>query len=103
MSSGEADGYTVLVKGQDTPLINYGINSSSWSSSWGNNTGDYYTVPNTYYYWYPTSHYYYQILCPKPRCKTYNWCELDQSVTCRKCGSVLRAVSKTVDYEIPVK
>lgn len=57
---------------------------------------------STYWYTTPTTIYKYQILCPKPRCKTYNWLELNKEQECSKCGSVLKAVSKSADYEIEV-
>ena len=70
-----------------------------------------YTVPaNTYSYmdwtWYTKTVYKYQLICPK--CKTTNWGELDEIITCsgkagrKACLSNLRAVSKPVDFDIPV-
>lgn len=60
------------------------------------------TIPNMYYYSYPTTIYYYQIICPKPRCKTANWLELDTLKECSKCGAMLKAVKAKADYEVEV-
>ena len=61
---------------------------ASWSSTW------YYSTPMTIYM--------YQLTCP--RCKeSSNWCQLDKSVSCKRCKATLKAVSTKADYEVPVK
>lgn len=57
-----------------------------------------YTVPSTFTW--TTTIYLYQLKCPK--CRASNWGELDKIVTCKKCSSSLKAVSKKVDYEIAI-
>lgn len=99
MSSGEADAVSIYTVNVDSTS---GINEPTFTTNttttwgWGNNSW-----PNSW--WYTNTIYLYQLLCPKPRCKTYNWCELDKTVACKKCGSLLKAVSSKADYEIPVK
>jgi hypothetical protein len=84
------------------------------------------SIINDNYYWYQpyttypytwttsTKVYMYQLICPK--CKTTNWGEIDQVVTCTgvyaqekrpggkkiMCEATLKAVSKHVDFEVPV-
>lgn len=81
--------------------------------------GDYtITVPNTWdgNYIYPTTTtgttstiwysgntiYMYQIFCPKRSCKKANWLQLDKPQACHNCGSILKAVSEKVDFEVEV-
>lgn len=54
-----------------------------------------YTYPT-----YPTTIYMYQIQCPK--CDTKTFGQLDAVVTCKKCKSTIKLVSKVTDYEVAV-
>ena len=98
--------YEIEVEPVEIPLsasLNL-INQSQTVST--NNTYDWSQVtttwPTTYYWSYPYTKYMYQLTCPKRGCKTLNWCELDQTTTCKKCKSQLKAVSKKADFEIEV-
>lgn len=61
--------------------------------------------PYHYYGWsysYPVKEtvYMYQITCPKCEKKTFG--ELDTVVTCKKCKSTIKLVSKKTDYEVAI-
>lgn len=93
MSGGESDAIReVWVTNTDT-------------ANTANITSTYY--PSTYYpsytYTYPSTIYMYQITCPKRGCRVMNWGQLDHIITCKGCGSKLKAVSQTVDFEVPVQ
>lgn len=93
-----------------SPNITIG-NGISANNTWIPNSTFYYSD----WYWSTKTIYKYQLICPK--CKTTNWGELDEIITCtgnlptrirnRKpfkeaCKANLRAVSKSVDFDIPV-
>jgi hypothetical protein len=77
-------------------------NGISANNTWIPNSTFYYSD----WYWGTKTIYKYQLICP--RCQTTNWGELDEIITCsgrtgRKfCQANLRAVSKPVDFDIPV-
>jgi hypothetical protein len=88
--------YEVLVQTDNTS--NTQTISTSNTIGWNPyNTYDSYT---TTLYW-PTTVYMYQLKCPK--CKKMNWGELDKVIECKQCRSSLKAVSKKVDFEIPIE
>lgn len=76
----------------------------------GDNAGSTWDTSKTYYYptvttgtWSYNAHVYlYQLLCPAKKCGVSNWCELDKSVSCKGCGSTLKAVTKKADFEVEV-
>jgi len=68
----------------------------SWCNHWNTVTYPYVWTS------YPTTKYLYQIVCPHKGCKTTNWLEIDQMKACKKCGSMLKAVSAKADYEVEV-
>lgn len=86
---------------KDTATLNTSgaatITNSHLCTDWCNHG-----TSNNISYWYSTNKYFYQIICPKPRCKKANWLEIDQMKECSKCGSMLKAVSKKADFEIEV-
>lgn len=90
--------YEVDIYGDKGPAISQTITTTN--STW-NGTSTF-TWPNIYYYTYPSTIYLYQIKCPRTRCKTFNWLQLDTITPCRACGAKLKAVSQTADYEIEV-
>lgn len=80
-----------------------GVNTlPNFSLTWPEYTGNS-TWPTNYYWTTPVNVYLYQIFCPKPKCKTANWLELNKEKECTTCGSLLRAVSRKIDYEIEVE
>ena len=94
-----------MQKTYEVPVIN--SNDTGTVSSFNNINECWpgtYTWPSTTTYSYNWSNtiYLYQIICPKPRCKTANWLELDKMKECSKCGSMLKAVAAKADYEIEV-
>ncbi len=122
MSSGEADGvktydvtvvhtstktetnrgdWTGLSTNTTTPGVSNGSTLSVGSITWNDN----YTIGtgSNYYWTYPyyQTKYMYQIRCP--RCHKMNWCELDNTTSCTKCRAMLRAVSKRIDYDVPIE
>lgn len=104
MDSGEAEAIKVKVYdifNSTTTTTGPLTGSTTWVDNWGLGNTSNITYP--YLYWYSHDRYFYQVECPKPRCHQMNWCELDKTVVCTKCGSVLKAVSGDADYEIPVK
>lgn len=79
------------------------IPNKSVSSTWGVDTTHYcntFCTHTWYPYYSPITIYKYQVKCPK--CKTNNWLELEKITSCTKCSSTLKAVSKSVDYEVEV-
>ena len=93
------------------------ISSSNSTATHSIINDNWYTTPSTWYYTYPyiynygTKVYMYQLICPK--CKTTNWGEIDQVVTCTgeekrlsgkkiSCKATLKAIKTPVDFEIPV-
>lgn len=83
-------------------LVNESVTTPSVTGDFYNNK-DWTTWPSTTWYTYPTTVYMYQIICPKPRCKTSNWLEIDKMKECTKCGSMLKAVRAKADYEVEVE
>lgn len=78
-----------------------------------NSYTDFYT-PTTWTY--TSTIYKYQLICPV--CKTTNWGSIDEIVTCKGklpnrirgrkvveqyCETTLKAVSKKVDFEVPIE
>lgn len=87
-----------------TYTINVAKTTSNITSDWNFDTHYCSSFCNHWYYPYtwssPVTIYKYQVKCPK--CKTNNWLELDKVTPCSKCDSTLKAVSKSVDYEVEV-
>ena len=85
----------------EVPVTTTGAANSSISNTYYE-WPTYYSPTSTFTYSWPSTIYLYQIICPKPRCKTANWLEIDKMKECSKCGSLLKAVSAKADYEIEV-
>lgn len=97
----DADYTITLYNNNNTATIadsnTYIAGSTHYCGTWCNHT---YSYPSIWWST-PATIYKYQIKCPK--CKKNNWLELDTITPCTKCSSTLKAVSKSVDYEIEVE
>ena len=90
----EYDYYTTIDTNTSSPTIDNRSHS----------IGDFpYTYTTSNYWWYTRNVYFYQILCPKPRCKGKFWGEVDSIVSCPKCSSRIKITNTPPpDYEVEV-
>lgn len=97
--------YDIIVNGlyTDTETTYGSLSTGGFTSSCTFGIYHWPCTCNTTYYWnypYQAPIYMYQLKCPQ--CKKMNWGQLNIEITCKGCKSTLKAVSKTVDYEIEV-
>lgn len=77
-----------------------------YNGDWWKDTTSPYTIIGNSTFSYTNTVYMYQLICP--RCKTTNWGQVNQVVTCsgkvgrKACTAKIKAIKDVVDYEVPV-
>lgn len=97
MGSGEADVKAVLINTNSTAETTKPFTQTVDFKNWNDFNNPSYNYLSTW----PQTIYMYQIKCP--RCKKFNWAQLEVITPCIKCQARLKAVADVPDYTVPVQ